>query len=257
MLARKYIEVFERLTGRDVHVGGRLVEERIERNLAREGLRVARARRARGAAPEGDPPPGLDGSGRLFAPLLAAGPRRSTPSRLLPAGPAARLRRARRARAAAPAARALRPHRRVFSGPLRCGSRRSGRAGSPALVLAATFLHRPLDPLLHPVRGLVGARLFGVPMPAAVVRHFMAGPDAPDALVAEVQRAVGAGRGRGDRAPRRARRWRWTRARRSRGSTVPILSSRRRATGSSGATRTRTWSRSARTRRSRCSTRRT
>jgi pimeloyl-ACP methyl ester carboxylesterase len=42
------------------------------------------------------------------------------------------------------------------------------------------------------VRGLVGARLFGFPMPAAVVRHFMAGPDAPDAIVAEVQRAVSA-----------------------------------------------------------------
>ena len=59
-------------------------------------------------------------------------------------------------------------------------------------MLAATFLHRPLHPLLHPIRGLVGARLFGLPMPAAVVRHFMAGPDAPDALVREVQTAVGA-----------------------------------------------------------------
>jgi pimeloyl-ACP methyl ester carboxylesterase len=65
-------------------------------------------------------------------------------------------------------------------------------AGLEALVLAATFLHAPLDPVLHPIRGLVGARLFGFPMPAAVVRWFMAGNDAPDAIVREVQRAVAA-----------------------------------------------------------------
>ncbi len=38
----------------------------------------------------------------------------------------------------------------------------------------------------------MGARLFGLPMPAPVIRRFMAGPDAPDAVVAEVQRAVAA-----------------------------------------------------------------
>ena len=37
-----------------------------------------------------------------------------------------------------------------------------------------------------------GLRFFGLPMPAAVVRWFMAGPDAPDAIVREVQRAVAA-----------------------------------------------------------------
>jgi pimeloyl-ACP methyl ester carboxylesterase len=42
------------------------------------------------------------------------------------------------------------------------------------------------------VRGLVGAELFALPMPAAAIRHFMAGPDAPDAVVAEVQRSVAA-----------------------------------------------------------------
>lgn len=59
-------------------------------------------------------------------------------------------------------------------------------------MLAATFLHSPLNALLHPIRGLVGARLFGVAMPAAVVRWFMAGSDAPDAIVEEVRRAVAA-----------------------------------------------------------------
>jgi pimeloyl-ACP methyl ester carboxylesterase len=64
--------------------------------------------------------------------------------------------------------------------------------GLAALVLAATFLHAPLNPLLHPIRGLVGARFFGMPMPAPVVRWFMAGPDAPAPLVEEVRRAVAA-----------------------------------------------------------------
>jgi pimeloyl-[acyl-carrier protein] methyl ester esterase len=79
-----------------------------------------------------------------------------------------------------------------FSGPVAVRLAAERPRGLAALVLAASFVHRPLNPLLHPIRGLVGARLFGLPMPAAVVRHFMAGPDAPDGLVSELQRAIGA-----------------------------------------------------------------
>jgi pimeloyl-ACP methyl ester carboxylesterase len=79
-----------------------------------------------------------------------------------------------------------------FSGPLAIRLAAERPPGLVALVLAATYLHTPLDPFLHPVRGLVGARLFGLPLPAAAVRWFMAGIDAPDALVAEVQRSVAA-----------------------------------------------------------------
>lgn len=92
--------------------------------------------------------------------------------------------------------RPLLPRRRFvllaesFSGPLAVRLAAERPRGLAALILAATFLHRPLDPLLHPLRGLVGARMFGMPMPAAVVRRFLAGPDAPDAVVGEVQRAV-------------------------------------------------------------------
>ncbi len=135
--------------------------------------------------------PGLDGSGRLFAPLLAAGPRTLDPEPIsYPAD--------------APLGydelvalvRPRLPRRRFvlvaesFSGPVAVRLAAERPRGLTALILAATFLHRPLNPLLHPIRGLVGARLLGLPMPAAVVRHFMAGPDAPDGLVAEVQRAV-------------------------------------------------------------------
>lgn len=137
--------------------------------------------------------PGLDGSGRLFAPLLAAGPRAFAPEPLsFPPD------RALGYDGLAELVRPRLPRRRFvllaesFSGPLAVRLAAERPKGLAALVLAATFLHRPLDPLLHPVRGVVGARLFGLPMPAPVVRHFLAGPDAPDGIVAEVQRAVAA-----------------------------------------------------------------
>ncbi len=137
--------------------------------------------------------PGLDGSGRLFGPLLAAGPRAFDPEavsfppdRPLGYGELADLVRPR-----LPRGRFVLLAESV-SGPLAVRLAAERPRGLAALVLAATFLHRPLDALLHPVRGLVGARLFGAPMPAPVVRHFMAGPDAPAAIVAEVQRAVAA-----------------------------------------------------------------
>lgn len=137
--------------------------------------------------------PGLDGSGRLFAPLLAAGPRAFTPEPLSypPDRPLDYD-------ALAALVRPRLPRRRFvllaesFSGPLAIRLAAERPKGLVALILAATFLHRPLDPLLHPLRALVGARLFGLAMPAVVVRRLMAGPDAPDGLVAEVQRAVAA-----------------------------------------------------------------
>ncbi len=137
--------------------------------------------------------PGLDGSGRLFEPLLAAAPRAFDPEPVsFPADAALGY------DELAELVRPRLPRGRFvlvaesFSGPLAVRLAAERPRGLVALVLAATFLHRPLDPLLHPVRGLVGARLFGFPMPAAVIRHFLAGPDAPGAMVAEVQRAVAA-----------------------------------------------------------------
>jgi pimeloyl-ACP methyl ester carboxylesterase len=137
--------------------------------------------------------PGLDGSGRLFAPLLAAGPHALEPDPLsFPADePLGYDELVTLARRRLPRGRFV-LLAESFSGPIAIRLAAERPRGLVALVLAATFLHRPLNPLLHPARGLVGARLFGVPMPAAAIRHFMAGPDAPDAVVAEVQRAVSA-----------------------------------------------------------------
>ncbi len=137
--------------------------------------------------------PGLDGSGRLYAPFLAAGPARLAPDVVAypnePLGYGELL----------DLARERLPRRgkflllaESFSGPIAVRLAAERPRGLVGLVLAATFLHRPLNPILHPLRGLVGARLIGLPMPAAVVRHFMAGPDAPDALVEEVRAAVAA-----------------------------------------------------------------
>jgi pimeloyl-[acyl-carrier protein] methyl ester esterase len=136
--------------------------------------------------------PGIDGSGRLFAPLVAAGPRHFEPRVLsYPADPdlgydalPALV------RAHAPAGEPWILVAESYSGPVAIRVAAERPPGLVAVVLAATFLVRPLHPLLHPIRGLVGARFFGLPMPAPAVRHFLAGPGAPDALVAEVQAAV-------------------------------------------------------------------
>jgi pimeloyl-[acyl-carrier protein] methyl ester esterase len=136
--------------------------------------------------------PGMDGSGRLYAPLLAAGPRGIAP-RLVSFPTDAPL----RYDELLPLARAALPKRgryvllaESFSGPVAVRLAAERPRGLAAVVLAATFLHRPLNPILHPLRALVGARFFGAPMPAPVIRHFLAGPDASDAVVEEVRAAM-------------------------------------------------------------------
>jgi pimeloyl-[acyl-carrier protein] methyl ester esterase len=138
--------------------------------------------------------PGIDGSGRLFAPLLAAGPRAFRPE-VISYPPDAvlghddllalvRARLPRRGRFVLVA--------ESFSGSIAVRLAAERPRGLAALVLAATFLRAPLTPLLHPMGALVGARAFRLPVPAAVIRWLVAGLDAPDALVREVQRAVAA-----------------------------------------------------------------
>lgn len=138
--------------------------------------------------------PGMDGSGRLYRPLLEAGPRRLAPRCLsFPADtPLGYDELLALSRAAVPRRGRWVLLAESFSGPVAVRLAAERPRGLAAVVLAATFLHRPLNPVLHPLRGLVGARFFGLGIPAAAVRHFLAGPDAPDALVAEVQAAVAA-----------------------------------------------------------------
>jgi pimeloyl-ACP methyl ester carboxylesterase len=137
--------------------------------------------------------PGIDGSGRLYAPLLDAGPRAFRPEVVSypPDAPLGYDELVARVEARLPRGRFVLVAE-SFSGPIAVRLAAARPRGLEALVLAASFLHAPLNALLHPIRGLVGARFFGLPMPAAVVRWFMAGTDAPAALVREVQQAVAA-----------------------------------------------------------------
>jgi pimeloyl-ACP methyl ester carboxylesterase len=132
--------------------------------------------------------PGLDGMGRLFAPLLAAGPRafEAVPLSYPPDEPLGYDELAALVRPKLPRGRFV-LLAESFSGPLALRLAAEAPRGLEAVILAATFLRRPLDPLLHPFRALVGTRLLGMRRPAWAVRQFMAGPDAPASLVKEMQ----------------------------------------------------------------------
>jgi pimeloyl-[acyl-carrier protein] methyl ester esterase len=72
-----------------------------------------------------------------------------------------------------------------FSGPI--GIRLARMAPIGALVLCNTFVAPPLPSIL---RFLAIPLLFRAPVPAAAVRRWMAGPDAPDELVARIREAI-------------------------------------------------------------------
>jgi pimeloyl-ACP methyl ester carboxylesterase len=138
--------------------------------------------------------PGIDGSGRLYGPLLAARPRLLDPEVVAypPDQPLGYDDLHPRVRAALPRRGRFVLVAESFSGPLAVRVAADPPRGLVAVVLAASFLHRPLHPLLHPIRGLFGARFFGLAPPAHGVRHFLAGHDAPDPLVALVQEVAAA-----------------------------------------------------------------
>jgi pimeloyl-ACP methyl ester carboxylesterase len=136
--------------------------------------------------------PGFDGSGRLYAPLLAAGPRLLAPrvvayppDQVLGLDALTAL-----ARAALPARGPYLLVAESFSGPVAVRLAAERPPGLAGLVLAATFLRHPLQPLLHSVRAVVGARFFRLGLRPLTARLLMAGLDAPEALVAEVCAAV-------------------------------------------------------------------
>jgi pimeloyl-[acyl-carrier protein] methyl ester esterase len=134
--------------------------------------------------------PGLDGSGRLFARFVAAGtgaidlrvlayPRErfldygeleTLVMGSLPRGPFALL-------------------GESFGGPLALRIAARAPRGLVGVVLAATFHRRPARPLLERASAL-GSAFFRLPLPAHAVRLLLAGGDAGDDLVREVQDAV-------------------------------------------------------------------
>ena len=136
--------------------------------------------------------PGLDGSGRLFEPLLAAGPSAFAPrvEPLFQAAPRgyddelARLmdRLPRRGRWALLA--------ESWSGPLAIRIAAERPPGLAAVALVATFLRRPLSPWLRPVAPLVRTPLFALPLLPQTARHLLVGWSAPEPLVQAVLAAV-------------------------------------------------------------------
>jgi len=136
--------------------------------------------------------PGLHGSGRLFAPLLAAEPRFEHEALSYPADEPLGL------DALVALVRGRLPPVRFllvaesFAGPIAVRLAAERPAGLAGLVLAATFLHAPLPAILRPA-GLLAARSpFALPLPSAAVRLLLTGTDAPSGIVEEVRREVAA-----------------------------------------------------------------
>lgn len=136
--------------------------------------------------------PGIHGSARLFAPLVEAAPRLDLdllsypPDEPLGTDDLAALVRERLPRS---------PFLLVaesFSGPIAVRVAAGRPAGLAGLVLAATYLHAPLPSLLRPAAALAVPAVLSLPLPAAFVRLFLAGTDAPDALVEEIRAATAA-----------------------------------------------------------------
>jgi pimeloyl-ACP methyl ester carboxylesterase len=138
--------------------------------------------------------PGLDGSGRLFQPLLQAGPRGFDPRVVpLPAdAPRSYEEYLDGLREALPRRGAWALLAESFSGPLAVRLAAERPRGLTALVLVATFLHRPLQPWLSPLAPLVGERLFRFPLLPPAIRLLLAGASAPDAVVRAIQEATAA-----------------------------------------------------------------
>lgn len=134
--------------------------------------------------------PGIHGSARLFAPLLAAAPRLDLdvlsypPDEPLGTDDLVRLVRER-----LPAGPFLLVAE-SFSGPVAVKVAALRPPGLAGLVLAATYLHAPLPSLLRPAAALAVPAVLSLPLPSAFVRIFLAGTDAPDALVEEIRGAT-------------------------------------------------------------------
>jgi pimeloyl-ACP methyl ester carboxylesterase len=139
--------------------------------------------------------PGLDGSGRLFARFQAAAADGSALDLRLVAYPHDRV--LGYAQLEEQVLREL-PRDRPFallaesySGPIALRVASRAPPGLVGVVLAASFHRRPAAPVFGALE-LLAPVFFRLPLPAHAVRLLLAGGDAPDDLVAEVQAAVAA-----------------------------------------------------------------
>jgi pimeloyl-ACP methyl ester carboxylesterase len=135
--------------------------------------------------------PGLDGTGRLFRPFLARASG-ALELRVL-SYPTDRFlgydALAERVRAEFPADRPFALLGESFGGPLALRLAASAPPNLVGLVLSASFHRRPAARAISALR-LLSPAYFHLPLPAHGVRLLLAGGDAPDELVREVQAAV-------------------------------------------------------------------
>ena len=136
--------------------------------------------------------PGLDGTGRLFGPILGQLSGGLEPTVVqFPADRALGYDElVSYADAFVPRGRPFALLGESFSGPLVLRMAARQPPGLVAVILVASFhrhpISRPLSCLLRPFVSVIFSR----PPPALIVRHFLAGYDAPSPLVAEIRDAT-------------------------------------------------------------------
>ena len=135
--------------------------------------------------------PGLDGTGDLFAPLLAELPEaiearvvQYPPDRSLGYEALATL-----IEGQLPATQPFALVGESFSGPLALMVAAKAPPGLAAVALVASFHRHPVPPWLAALQPMVSA-IFSRPPPEFVVRHLLAGSDAPADLIAQFRAAV-------------------------------------------------------------------
>jgi pimeloyl-[acyl-carrier protein] methyl ester esterase len=132
--------------------------------------------------------PGLDGTGDLFAPLVAAAPAHLEPV-VVPLPPLSKYSElVDHIRPALPPAPRFAILGESFSGPLAIALARAEPSRVAGVILCNSFLSPPLSALL---RFLPWSLLFRVPPPRWVIRRFFVGPAASPELVSAVRAAIG------------------------------------------------------------------
>lgn len=136
--------------------------------------------------------PGLDGTGHMFARVLAELPEKFAPRVIeYPADRALGYDElVSYAEALLPRGRRFAMLAESFSGPVVLQIAAKQPPGLVAVVLVASFHRRPISRVLASLLRLVAGVVFSRPPPAFVARHLLAGPDAPRELVAELRKVT-------------------------------------------------------------------
>lgn len=136
--------------------------------------------------------PGLDGTGRLFAPLLEALPAhfKATVVTYLPNHRQSIAELTEQVRTLLPTDDPYVIVAESFSGPIAVRLAATVPLNLKGLVLCASFVYVPVNAWMKAVLIFASRFLFLFPTPRAAVRYFLAGDDAPDALLTMCREAL-------------------------------------------------------------------